>query len=239
MKRDTRQFIYAAINFVFVPPPAFDWNAGVNFQKSLRDKGIDFSNFQQAGNVFAISRQSAPNLQIRLAALPPAPVAQLLMDSSGPGIERGYFCKEADAVVAAFMATWPEPQPPRQILSVDATFRDLFESTEKHAFEEIWVKWLGRQQSDLGSLGPIAGGGLRFIIPPVQGDSDPVMIDLTIESFLENPKKILVQTAFRWVKQLSPGDPMKPNEHIEKANRYFDDKIIPFMARGVLDGADE
>jgi len=233
MRADTRQAIYVALNFVFAPAPSLDRNSHLKLQQALSAEGVDYTDCQRAPNIFTVTRTGTPPLQVRIALVPPAPIAQLVIESENiGGVDREYFCKDAEAVVTAFGKTWPET---KQMLSVDATLRDLFESSEQHAFAEIWEKRLGREAAEFAGLGPVMGGGFRLLVPPLPTDSDPQIVDIVIESFLADPKKMYLQASFKWPKPLNPGAPMQPVAYVERAEKYVREKLVPFMNQGVED----
>jgi hypothetical protein len=147
------------------------------------------------------------------------------------GTDLDLFKKEAEAIVQAFETTWPTKN--RQIISVDAAFRDLYETSGEHAFKELWETRLGQTADALAILGhPIAGGGLRLVMPPHPEQSEPLEIELRIESFLQDTKKIWIETQFRWPQPMPPGAPLDPARRLKQVNDYVDNEVLSFISVG-------
>jgi hypothetical protein len=228
MNPNSRQAIHIGINSVFVPPAVFDAHTALAFQGNLGKEGIDFTNFEQTERSFTVVRQSHPILNVQVATFPAAPVGQLVITCPDAGCNREVFEKEAEAIVKAFERTWP--QAAKQVLASDATLRELYDAAEPHAFEEIWVKWLGRREEDLRSFGLVVGGGLRLVIPPTEPQN--VLADIKFESFMQDSRKLFVEANFQWAKPQSAGTHMTPKSRLQEADHYITEKVIPFMTKG-------
>jgi hypothetical protein len=232
MNTDSRQTIHIGINFVFSPLPAIDAQSKVRFQQSLLNSGIDFARTDSSKEreVFVL-RETPTRLEIRVVAMPGAPVGQLLVVSPDPKTELELFAKDAEAIVEAFEATWPAQN--RQIISTDVTIRDLYEATGEHAFKELWEKRLKQAPTSLARLGhPVLGGGLRFVMPPRAEDPEPAQIEVKIESFLQDTKKMFVETQFVWPSPKAPGAPFEIKERLHQVDRYVEDNVELFIVGG-------
>jgi hypothetical protein len=229
MLRNSRQTIHMGINFVVARTPTISAQTNLKFQQSLIERGIEFVNVTSLPQEIVVERRAPTPLQIKVKATQPPAIGQLLV--LAPQSESGLrlFVKEAEAVIEAFHATWPTK---RQIISTDVTLRDLYESSAEHAFQELWESLLGQPEDSLSILGwSIGGGGLRFVVPPKLDDPEPVEIQLRIESFLRDTKKIWVETVFKWMQPMPPGTPMDPNSRLSQVDKYIEGSVIPFIMR--------
>lgn len=226
---DSRLPIHIGISFVITPKPRISGQTSLKFQQSLMEQGIEFANVASQEHEIAIERQAPTPLLIRVLAVQGPPIGQLIVISPKPESGPELFAKEAEAIVAAFQSTWSTQ---RQIVSSDVTFRDLYEASAKHAFQELWEELLGQPEDPLKTLGwSIQGGGIRFVVPPRLDDPEPVEIQLRIESYLQDPKKIWVETIFKWIQPMPPGTPLDPNSRLSQVDEYIDQAVIPFIMR--------
>ena len=139
--------------------------------------------------------------------------------------------REAEAAVRAFEATWGKER--RQIISSDAAFRDLYETSAEHAFQELWEQRLGQSAQSLAILGrPVLGGGLRFVMPPLPDEVEPLQIEVKIESFLRDTKKLFVETQFAWPAPTSPGAPFDPAGKLKQLDDYIEHVVTSFLVGG-------
>lgn len=225
---DSRQPIHLGINYVITPKPRVSVQTSLKFQQSLIEQGIEFVNVKFQEQEIAVERREPTPLVIRVLATE-SPIGQLTVIMPGAGSGPGMFIREVEAVVDAFHATWPTQ---RQIVGSDVTFRDLYETSAKHAFQELWEELLGQPNDTLKMLGwSIHGGGLRFVVPPKPDDPEPVEIELKIESYLRDSKKIWVHTTFKWIQPMPPGVPLDPRSRLHQVDKYIEENVIPFMMR--------
>lgn len=231
MYPESRQTVHIGINFIVSSMPALDEKSKLRFQEFLHKRGIDFTQVRFGEREILIGREVPTHLELKVTALGPPAMGQLLIVAPKSGCDSILFAKEAEAIVKAFDSTWPAKK--RQIISSDVTFRDLFETTSEHAFQEIWEKRLGQSVDTLAVLGrPVLGGGLRFVMPPQPNEPDPVQIEVKIESFLRNTRKIYVETQFKWPHPTAPGEPLDPTNRLRQVDRYIEDEILAFMTGG-------
>ncbi|MFQ5794963.1 MAG: hypothetical protein ACE5JP_07935 [Candidatus Bipolaricaulia bacterium] len=232
MHPDSRQIIYMGINFVMSPMPTIDMQSNLNFQQSLVKQGIDFTKAELKEREIVVVREALARLEIKVAAVSPPSIGQLLIVA--PRRDLTLFAKEAQAIVEAFDSTWPAKN--RQVISSDATLRDLYETSAEHAFQELWEMHLGQSRAALSALGrPVLGGGLRFVMPPQPDDSEPVQIEVKIESFLRDTRKIYVETQFKWPQPMPPGTPLDPENRLNQVNDYVKSEVISFIVGGSHD----
>jgi hypothetical protein len=76
---------------------------------------------------------------------------------------------------------------------------------------------------------PVLGGGLRFVLAPLPEETNPVQIDVKIESFLQDPAKLFVETQFIWLKPGEVGASYDPKWYVEEMGNYIYSKIRKFM----------
>jgi hypothetical protein len=230
MNTETRQTIHLGINFLISPVPLLDLNSKLRFQQSLATSGIEFSHVELEREIVVI-REASPRLEIKIAALPGAPLAQLLIVSPDQRCELGLFTKDVEAIIQAFEATWTISN--RQTISSDVAIRDLYESSSEHAFRELWEGRLKQPSDSLARLGrPVLGGGLRFVMPPLADEPNPHQIEVKIESFLRDSKKVFVETQFTWTVPTQPSAPWDAKERLAQVDRYVEDQVETFIVGG-------
>lgn len=218
------------INFVVSPFSALDMKGYVRFQESLVTQGVDFTNGDSGEDEFVILRTTSEPLEIKVKALLEAPsVGQLVVVAGQPNRTLDFFIREVKSIVDAFEATWPTVKKSRQLIRCDATLRDLFEASQEHAFQELWEERLGQSSDVLQSFGrPVLGGGLRFVMPPQPSDEEDIQIEVKIESFLRDTKKIYVETQFVWP-QVPQGAALNPDRRLRQLDDYVEECVIPFV----------
>lgn len=227
MNPESRQIIHMGINFVVSPPPAIDRQIVLSFLQYLNTHGIDFDRFEiDDDREVAVICETPARLEIKVVTAGAPAVGQLLVVSPQPSGVLEMFVRQVEATIQAFDSTWPAKR--RQLISCDATIRDLYETSEEHAFMELWESRLGQSSETLAILdGPVLGGGLRFVIPP-QDDTGPLR-EIKIESFLRNTKKIFVETQFKWTQPTSPGEPLEARNRLEQIDAYIKEKVVAFI----------
>lgn len=231
MYPDSRQIIHMGINFRISPLPTIDVHSNLGFQQALVHHGIDFSRVAFKEQEIVVARDTPTRLEVKIATVAPPSVGQLLILAPHPGRDLMLFTKEVEAIVGAFQATWPAQD--RQIISRDATLRELYETSAEHAFRELWEVRLQQPLDSLAVLGrPVSGGGLRLVMPPQPDDPEPVQIEVKIESFLRDAKKIFVETQFTWPSPMRPGQPFDPADRLAQVDRYIEESVVPFITGG-------
>jgi len=222
---DSRQTVHKAISFMFSSFAGFDKRASIKFQGALLERGVDFSATQEGENSLIIVREKPVRLEVHLSI--PGPAFGNLLIVGPHGAHNGeMFEREAEAVVQAFNDVWYDSN--RQILGCEASVRDLFESSYEHAFQELWEHRLNQRDDSLGVLGrAVLGGGIRLVMPPLPNEERPCQIEVKIESFLRDTKKIFVETQFSWPAVIS--GPMDPPERLKIVDDYIENRVIPFI----------
>ena len=229
---ETRTSVYFGITYVL----AMDWipekSKTINFQKALLDNGLDFSQTNTLGNVFTLIRSQPSRLQIKLES-PTRQVSSIHIIAQNPSSDLEMFIQETDAVTKAYQQAWPSDQ--YQILRSVAKIQHLYSSRE-HAFKYLWEGRLGQSPQDFECLGkrPVAGGGLRLIMPPYSsGDEEPHSTEIRIESFLQEPRKILIETASAWPKPrtLQKEEKFNSGSLLEPLEKYAINEVWTFLTQ--------
>jgi hypothetical protein len=204
----------------------------IDFQKALLENGLEFSQSAAYKNGFQFRREP-PSSPLQVALESPAPqIHNLKIMALNPNCDLDYFCREAEAITAAYQQTWPAEQ--FQILNTSARIDHLY-SAQIHAFQYLWENRLGQSPEDFKALGgrPVSGGGLRLMMPPHSvGGQDPVTIEIRIESFLREPRKLLVETGFTWPKPRTVGkeDRFESRPFMEMVEHYAAGEVWNFIA---------
>ena len=204
--------------------------AAVEFEKALLDNGLDFSQTNLYENSFMLTRTQPSHLQIKLESLGPQ-VLSIQVVSVNPQYDLDMFCRDTEAVTLAFVKTWPANQ--YQALTRSGKIHHLY-STEMHAFKYLWEQRLDQQPQDFQVLGrrPVAGGGLRLLMPPHTADGgEPVSIEVRIESFLRETNKLFVETVFTWPQpvNISTEEGFSPQQLMYEIENFAANELWDFI----------
>lgn len=217
--------LHMGINYLLTPLSVIDKRRFLAFQTALINEGIEYDEAKHTEREINLLRQNSP-LQIRVI-ISNSPLGQILVAAPRPEGGLEMFGRQAQAVIEAFAKTWPEA---KQVVTCDGTVRYLFESDASHAFEEIWETRLKQSKAELAIFDtPVGGGGLRFVLPAMVNQPDPAEIELKIESYLQNPKKIFVDVRFKWLKAKPVDDGIDPADRLRIIDRFVEEKVIAFM----------
>lgn len=226
MRPESRKIIHIGVNFVFTPPPIVEASKSLDFQKALVAHRVEFSSMNHEKQKIDIICKDPEPLQITVNIIGPQ-VGQLLIIANQPAHSLDYFNKKAEAVVKAFHEAWPEQ---KQIISRDATLRNLFETKSDHAFQELWETRLHQPASFIQYFSrPVLGGGLRLVMAELPTEADPLRIEVKIESFLMDPKKFYVETQFTWPKPGLPNESFDPEKRLHQLDEFITEKVVSFI----------
>jgi hypothetical protein len=229
--RESRQSIYFGVGYVIASQWSSDTMKRLDFQKSLAQKQLDFPKTAVGTHDFTLVRTEQSPLQVKGASLGPR-VSSISISSERPVHTLELFCKEAEAVCDSYRQIWLQEQC--QILQCNATIRHLY-SCEDHAFKYLWEYRLGQNPQDFHYLGkrPVLGGGLRLVMPPLKEDTEPVQIEIKIESFFRESEKMFIETLLVWPKPrlLPPDVKFDPELRLKCAERYATHEVCDFLLR--------
>ncbi|PKA09993.1 hypothetical protein [Leptospira harrisiae] len=229
MQVRTKRNIHVGINFIVAPLPSFDKSNVLRFQSQLEIEKIETTNVTYTPNQISIFRQS-PNasLEIRLMNVGPQ-VSQIIILFSNPDYSMEVIEEEIDRILRVFNNVWPTAN--KQLISSDSTIRTLYDSTSQHAFQELWENRLNQRTEDLSIFGrPIHGGGIRFVLPPLnQTDPNDPLIEIKIESFLPDPRKIYVEAQFVWKNPVLLTSNITGIEKVQTVDKYINETIVNFI----------
>lgn len=229
MQVKTKRIIHVGINFIIAPLPSFDKPSALRFQAQLESEKIETTNVTYSPNQISIFRQTpTSSLEIRLLNVGPQ-VSQFLILFSNPDYSMEVIEEETDRILRVFNYVWPTAN--KQLISSDSTIRTLYDSTSHHAFLELWENRLNQRKEDLGILGkPIQGGGIRLVLPELNpNDPNEPMIEIKIESFLPDSKKIYVEAQFIWKIPSLLSSNITGIEKIQSVDKYINEKIVNFI----------
>lgn len=229
---ETRTSVHFSINYVIAMGWAPDKAKTVDFQKALLDNGLDFAQTNVRTNMFTLFRSQPSNLTVKIET-PAQHVSSIQIIAQNPSYDPEMFLQEASAAMAAYQKTWPVEQ--YQIIRAMAKIHHLY-SSQGHAFKYLWEDRLDQSPEDFRCLGkrPVAGGGLRLIMPPhAIENEEPHSIEVRIESFLHEPRKVLVETAFVWPKPsvLPKGERFDPALLLGPVEEYATNEVWTFLTQ--------
>jgi len=229
LNRDSRQSIYFNVGYIIANEWPSDTVKRLEFQKLLAENQLDFPQARVGVRDFTLVRKEPSSLQVKIASLGPR-VSNISVSSERPVHTLELFCKEADVVCDAYCQTWLGRDC--QILQCGANIRHLY-SCEDHAFKYLWETRLGQKSQDFHYLGkrPVLGGGLRLVMPPIKEPSEPVQIEIKIESFLQESGKMFIETVFVWPQPrlLPKNKKFDPEIRLKKVEKYAINEVYKFI----------
>jgi hypothetical protein len=232
INRESKTSVHFGMNFLLAGPWGQEKGALLEFQKALLDGGLEFSQTAARPAGFSLIRNEPSPLQVILET-PGPQVHTLQIVASNPQYELEMFSREAAVVTMAYQKTWRLPQ--YQILNTGGCIRHLY-SARVHAFQYLWEERLGQSPQDFALLGhrPVAGGGLRLLIPPHQKEGgEPVGIEIRIESFLRESQKLFVETVFTWPQPrvVTDTNGFDCQAHLNAIESFAADEVWNFIAK--------
>jgi len=229
MKRENGIPIYVGVNFVVTPAISLTLENRLKFQQQLEEIGINLSDisFDKQTSTFIALRKSPMPLEVRIFN-PAPPVTQLLVvvpQIDGRSIDG--VGREACDIGQAFSTVWPQ----RQVIQADATIRNLYPSSQEHAFQELWEGFLKQSRESLSAFKrPVLGGGLRFVIPSMGDDPTQPQVDVKIESFLQDTQKIFIEVQCFWTQ--AQGNQLDPDTKLEQVDNFIRNELMDFISQG-------
>ncbi len=228
MLKESRRVIHIGLNYVIAPKKPLTVDEKLKFQKELSMIGLEAENTAKKEGGIGIKAlyERTPVIVETFMNSPNTGQLLILMPENPDG---ALFPQIADAVGDIYLKVLTDPKP-QAFPARDACIRKLFDCSAEypHAFKYIWEKMLGRPESDLAPLGgPIAGGGLRFVIPPV-GDK-PVETEVRVESLLKDPKQLWVEVRMKWLRPEKAEAGFGASELFKRVNDFIDENVVDFM----------
>ena len=231
INRQSKTSSFFSIAWVIAGPWQPDKGPFLDFQRALLDNGLEFAQTITRPNGYQLRRDAAVSaLNVTLES-PAAQVHSLQVVAPNPGYDLDLFCRDADAVASAYRTTWPHDQI--QLLSSTGKIHHLYSASE-HSFKYLWETRLNQSPDDFKRLGhrPVSGGGLRLVMPPhsIEG-AEPVSIEVRIESFLREPNKLLIETAFTWPRPrtVAADDRFDPAAYMQQVEAFAANDVWEFI----------
>jgi hypothetical protein len=228
MKKFSEQLFHLGISFLTLPGITISNQTSLKFQQELNSSGLEFTKVDKSpdNKMIAILRETPSPLHIIVSMQQP-PAAQLTVLAPKPKTTKDLFIDEVEAVTSAYQSTWPVNV--RQVVHSDGALRELIEASGgvAHAFQELWEMRLKQSGDSLKIFGkPVRGGGLRFVLDPLPNETDPVQIEVKIESYLQDTRKIFVETIFNWFAQT----PINPRDRINSMDEFVKNRVHKFLS---------
>ncbi|EKO79718.1 MULTISPECIES: hypothetical protein [unclassified Leptospira] len=224
-----RNIIHVGLSDLFLPILVRSKSEVLQLQTILEELGIEITGTNYGPNQNVLTRQLAQSvLTVQLANAGPN-ITQLLIISENPDGSLESIEEDFERVLEAFDKVWPLQG--KNAVKSDLTVRLLTDSSTEHAFGEIWEKRLRQNRDSLQQLGrPILGGGLRFVLPPLNPqDPEDHGIEIKIESFFPDPRKIFMETIFLWSTPRTISEKWSTSDRIQKVIQYSEQHLIPFL----------
>lgn len=230
MLQHTKQSLHYGVNFVIAPPPVLDGSNLRRFQDALASEGLEFTatNFGVPNGGGIYERGAPTPLQLRVVIpAPQAPMVQLLILAANPARPLEVFIEEAESITEAFLTTWGGR---RQVVARDCAVHHLYDVAAEHAFQYLWEQRVASPDLRLDALErPVLGGGLRFVMPPTPGEDEPRQIEVKVESFLADSRKLYVDVTIAWPTPRQPDMPFDPRAMMEQVESYATEQVVAFI----------
>ncbi|EJO69685.1 MULTISPECIES: hypothetical protein [Leptospira] len=224
-----RNIIHVGLSDLFLPITVRSKSEIFQFQSNLEELGIEITGTNYASNQNVLTRQLSQSvLTIQILNAGPN-ITQLLVVSENPEVSLESIEEDFERVLEAFDKVWSIQG--KNVVKSDLTVRLLTDSSTEHAFGEIWEKRLRQSRDGLQQLGrPILGGGLRFVLPPLNNqDPEDHGIEIKIESFFPDPRKVFMETIFLWSAPRIVPERWSVSDRIQKVIQYMEQHLIPFL----------
>ncbi|EKR65144.1 MULTISPECIES: hypothetical protein [Leptospira] len=224
-----RNIIHVGLSDLFLPIIVRSKSEVLQFQSNLEELGIEITGTNYGPNQNILTRQLSQSvLTIQLINAGPN-ITQLLIISENPDGSLESIEEDFERVLEAFDKVWPIQG--KNVVKSDLTVRLLVDSSTEHAFGEIWEKRLRQNRDSLQQLGrPILGGGLRFVLPPLNSqDPEDHGIEIKIESFFPDPRKVFIEAIFLWGTPRMISEKWNASDRIQKVIQYSEQHLIPFL----------
>jgi hypothetical protein len=231
VRTDAKQNFHFGVNFVVAPTPSITNSAFIGFQGALAkpERGLGFEQAvrKEDGSGIQLIRNNSP-LQVTVQQVGPS-VAQLLIIAPQPAQPLNDFINEAECVCEAFFESWPGE---KTIVVRDGALRRLYPlavGAGGHAFQFLWERRLHQADGAIQVFQrPILGGGIRLVFPPV-GENGGPGFEVKIESFLQDPTQLFVETTAVWTKPLAAGELPDPRTIMETIQEFADGPVEQFI----------
>lgn len=230
MRIEARTNFHFGVNFILAPAPVLNNAAFIGFQMALSkpERGLAFDQAvrKEDGNGFQLIRQKSP-LQVTVQAVGPG-VSQLLIIAPTPAQTMDDFVSEAECVCDAFYDSWPGDTA---LIHRDGALRRLYPmGADTHAFQYLWQRRLHQADDAIQIFErPVLGGGIRLVFPEIPEIEDDPMFEVKIESFLQDPSQLFVETTAGWNKPLPPGSKPDPKAVMEVIREFADGRVEQFI----------
>ncbi|WP_061248251.1 hypothetical protein [Leptospira alstonii] len=224
-----RNLIHVGLSDLFLPVVVRSKSEILQFQSNLEELGIEITGTNYAPNQNVFTRQLSQSiLTVQIVNAGPN-ITQLLVISENPEGSLESIEEDFERVIEAFDKVWQIQG--KNVVKSDLTVRLLTDSSTEHAFGEIWEKRLRQSKDNLQQLGrPILGGGLRFVLPPLNPqDSEDHGIEIKIESFFPDPRKVFIEAIFLWGAPRMISEKWNASDRIQKVIQYAEQHLISFL----------
>ncbi len=229
MKKESEQVLYVGVNYSLFPLPELNITNRMEFQRRLEEEaGIELTDVTFDRQNLVLTRKSPMPLEIRISPLSPqiGQLSIIVMQMDNRSVE--YVGREASDVAGVFTSVWPN----RTLKSVEASLRCLYDSNADHAFRELWEERLGQPLGQLGVLNrPVLGGGLRLVLPMGEEGNIQPHVDLKIESYLQDRRKMYVEVLAAWQGSALPDEDQRidPDARLEYVDNFLHQEVMDLV----------
>ena len=232
INRESRTSVHFQLGLVIACPWTTESARTVELQKAMLDQGLEFGQTNTRPGSFVLTRGEPSHLQVKFET-PGPQLTGIQILANNPSYDADLFCRDGSAVLSAYRQIFPVDH----LLIIQATARihHLY-SSQAHAFQYLWETRLNQSGQDFRCLGnrPVAGGGLRLLIPPhAIGTEEPRSIEIRIESFLLEQRKLLVDTLFVWPKPrpINAGQAIEPESYLQPVEQFASNEVWTFLTQ--------
>jgi len=77
-----------------------------------------------------------------------------------------------------------------------------------------------------------SGSGMRFVMPPPSSAPTDPVIELKIESLLQDARKLFFEAQFIWQRPRAPGEALEPSARLQQVDDFLKTKVVKFVMEG-------
>lgn len=227
MKPNSRTLLSIGTNLFLAPKVVLDWAGFLQLQSNFATAGIEINEASRPNHSEIQLRRNVPSpLQIAISATPEQG-NHVLVEGRQPALITFSYKSDLEAARKAYLQTSSQQQG---VIGCDMTFRCLYETAGDHAFKELWETTLGQSEQNLNAFGrPILGGGLRFVMPSTENSPTDPAIEIKIESFLRDTRKLFVEAQFVWQMIGQSLAEFDLTERVDQVDSYIANEVVRFI----------
>lgn len=230
MEVSNRNTIHINISYIFAPFQPLNRLQALQLQEAFLKKGIEIATTNYTENEVTLIRNHLNPIEIKIGIIgqQASNIGRFSINAPNPGRSLELVTQEAEDISQCIREVCG--QKIQQIIKTDALIRDLYDTQSNHAFQDLWENRLSMSAKQLASFKrPVLGGGIRLFFPIMNDNKDLPQLDLRIESFLQNPKRIFIEARSSWNSIETNFDGFHPEKKFEYIEKTITTEVIQFI----------